>query len=115
MGCGASSQVKIVNSKGLRTAAEILFQRYDKNNSGKLNEKEFRQLCRDLGYHLTQEEVDLDMKLLDLNGDGRIGYHEFIKWWKSENRFQKLQWGPERLKLIHELSEKFAQYSYCLM
>jgi hypothetical protein len=86
------------------------FQKYDKNNSGKLNEKEFRHLCRDLGYHLTQQELDLDMKLLDINGDGRIGYQEFIQWWKSDNRFQKLQWGPERLKLIHQLSEKFAKY-----
>ena len=63
-----------------------------------------------MGYHLKDEELELDMKLLDLNGDGQIGYNEFVQWWKTENRFAQLQWSPDRLKLIDALTEKFRQF-----
>jgi Ca2+-binding EF-hand superfamily protein len=110
MGCGASS-TRIVNSQGKRSAAEIIFQKYDKDRSGKLERGEFQKMCMSMGYHLTKEELDLDMKLLDLNGDGKIGYSEFVAWWKTENRFANLQWTADRLKLIDTLGESFQKYN----
>ena len=87
-----------------------MFQKYDKDNSGKLDKSEFQKLCMAMGYNLTNQELELDMKLLDLNGDGKIGYMEYSKWWKTEKRFTHLQWTPDRLKLIETLSENFKIY-----
>lgn len=110
MGCGSSNQRHYRKDIKNRTAAEIMFNKYDTSRNGKLEKSEFRQLCRSLGYNLTNSELELDMKLLDLSGDGQISYSEFSDWWKSDRRFANLQWNTDRLGVVEELSKQFKKY-----
>ncbi|KAJ3331686.1 HIR complex subunit [Blyttiomyces sp. JEL0837] len=72
-----------------------LFDKYDLDSSGSISTNEFRQLCYDMGYFLTDKELALDVKLLDVDGDGEISYEEFITWWKQDDRFKSLQMNDE--------------------
>ncbi|KAI8901739.1 hypothetical protein BC833DRAFT_576490 [Globomyces pollinis-pini] len=109
MGCSPSQPTRGgFHSK--RTAADILFDKYDRNRSGTIDKSELRLLVHSLGYRLTEQELELDLKILDLSGDGVIGRDEFAKWWKSERRFQQLQWPINRLQTLDTLNEKFRQY-----
>ena len=91
-----------------------MFNKYDISGNGKLEKLEFKQLCRALGYNLTDSELDLDMKLLDLSGDGHISFSEFQKWWKSDRRFGKLQWNQDRMEIIEELTKQFKRYYFLI-
>jgi hypothetical protein len=79
-----------------------------------LEKSEFKQLCRGLGYNLTDQELDLDMKLLDPSGDGEINYSEFSVWWKSDRRFANLQWNADRMKVIEELFKQFKRCCFLM-
>ena len=52
------------------------FEKFDKDHSGKISVDEFKEMCHELGYLLSPAEMDMDVKLLDTNGDGKIGYEE---------------------------------------
>ncbi|KAJ3268726.1 hypothetical protein HDV01_002330 [Terramyces sp. JEL0728] len=106
MGCGVSKTVP----RRERTAADIIFDKFDRDGSGKINNKEFKHLCFSMGYNLTDQEVDINMKLLDLSGDGQIERKEFMKWWRQNNKFSQLHWNSERLKLLEAFTEKFKTY-----
>ena len=48
----------------------LLFNKYDKDKSGKISKREFYDLCFAMGYRLADEELALDMQLLgDKNGN----------------------------------------------
>ena len=61
----------------------------------------------DQGYFLSDEEVKAAIVLLDKNGTGKIEYAEFKAWWAKEDRFQFLQIGEAKLKVIQQLTEYF--------
>nr|KAJ3422287.1 Calcium-dependent secretion activator 2 [Polyrhizophydium stewartii] len=56
-----------------------------------------------MGYILTDRELEMDLKLLDSNGDGVIGFEEY-------NRFESLQLGEENLQLLTEISAHFRKF-----
>lgn len=72
-----------------------MFDKYDTDGSGDISITEFRKLCYDMGYYLSDLELDMDIKLLDQDGDGEISYSEFIKWWENDDRFKLLQLTPD--------------------
>lgn len=62
-------------------ATKKAFSFYDKDNSGKIDAKEFKALCEDLKENLTDAERAATLKKLDTNGNGVISWSEFIVWW----------------------------------
>ena len=64
----------------------------------------------DQGYFLSEEEVKAAIVLLDKNGSGKVEYAEFKAWWAKEDRFQFLQLGEEKLKVIQQLTEYFKYF-----
>ena len=62
-------------------ATKKAFSFYDKDNSGKIDAKEFKGLCEDLKENLTDAERAATLKKLDTNGNGVISWSEFIVWW----------------------------------
>ena len=53
-----------------------IFDKYDLDGSGAIEVAEFRHMCYDMGYFLSDKELALDVKLLDVDGDGEISYEE---------------------------------------
>jgi Ca2+-binding EF-hand superfamily protein len=76
MGCAASTNSNRPNGRIPRSAAEIMFRKYDTSGDGSLSKSEFKKLCQSLGYKLTDQELEYDMKMLDLSGDGQISFAE---------------------------------------
>ncbi|XP_028676067.1 calcium-binding protein LPS1-alpha-like [Erpetoichthys calabaricus] len=57
----------------MREAFRIL----DKDNDGSISETEMRQIMKNLGEKLTDEEIDTMLKEADIDGDGLVNYDEF--------------------------------------
>ncbi|KAI9202552.1 uncharacterized protein BJ171DRAFT_513400 [Polychytrium aggregatum] len=90
--------------------ARIMFEKYDIDGSGSISIHEFRKLCYDLGYYLSDKELEIDIKLLDVNGDREITYDEFIKWWMSDHRFKMLQLTPEDYVQLQKACQDFQKF-----
>lgn len=106
MGCGTST-TRITSLPQKRSVAEIMFHKFDKSQDGKISKKEFRAMCHAMGYNLSPQELDLDMQLLDIDGDGKIGLNEFNLWWHKGGKLSGLKWTGNRQVLIETLTEKF--------
>merc|ERR1712216_367834 len=68
-------------------SAKAVFDQYDTNNDGLLDEAEFSKLCYDVGSPLTLEEAHAAIKVIDENCDGNITCDEFMAWWRSSSNF----------------------------
>ena len=62
--------------QSMKSKARALFDKYDTDGSGCISILEFRKLCYDMGYFLTEKELELDVQILDVDGDGEISYEE---------------------------------------
>eukprot|EP00188_Purpureofilum_apyrenoidigerum_P003737 Plantae.Rhodophyta-Purpureofilum_apyrenoidigerum.ctg39791.p1 GENE.Plantae.Rhodophyta-Purpureofilum_apyrenoidigerum.ctg39791~~Plantae.Rhodophyta-Purpureofilum_apyrenoidigerum.ctg39791.p1 ORF type:complete len:160 (+),score=49.14 Plantae.Rhodophyta-Purpureofilum_apyrenoidigerum.ctg39791:112-591(+) len=82
--------VEVVNAE-LHNAVITIFKTYDKNNSKGLDVSELRSLAYDLGYRLSDEELDLAIKILDRDGSGEIEFDEFYRYWLKSSHFKKIK------------------------
>mmetsp|Transcript_11284 Transcript_11284/g.27770 ORF Transcript_11284/g.27770 Transcript_11284/m.27770 type:complete len:450 (-) Transcript_11284:191-1540(-) len=80
------------------STAQIVFQKFDRNNSGSIDAKEFQTMCYNLGYMLTATEIKFAVMMLDTDGSGVIESGEFHKWWGSTDRWQKLFLDDDQVK-----------------
>lgn len=87
-----------------------IFDKYDKDHSGTISNEEFREMVYELGYHLSDEEFTLAMKMLDKDGSGEIDYPEFAAWWSTDDRFKKLQLSEEKLVVLQACSDFFQAF-----
>ncbi len=56
-----------------------VFEKYDKDESGTIDRNEFKAMCYDLGYYLSEAETDIAFRTIDLSGNGDITYDEFYQ------------------------------------
>ena len=84
-------QEKMYGGAGYRPLSKIVFEKHDKDGSGSIDANELKGACYDMGHFLSEEEIAAALHKLDTNGDGVICYNEFREWWKTEDRFEKLQ------------------------
>ena len=70
---------------------QIQFEKYDTDQSGSISFQEFKAMCFDMGYQLTDEELDIATKQLDVDQSGGIEVGEFETWWNQDQRFEHLQ------------------------
>ena len=59
------------------------FKSFDRDGNGYLSNAEFRYILTQLGEKFTNSEVDTLFKECDLDGDGKLDYEEFIKFWRE--------------------------------
>lgn len=59
------------------------FESCDPNGDGFIDREEFHSLLQKLDGDVSREECLLDFEVADTEGDGYIGFKEFIVWWMS--------------------------------
>jgi hypothetical protein len=59
------------------------FESCDLNGDGFIDPDEFHALLQKLDGDVSHEECLLDFEIADTEGDGYIGFKEFIVWWTS--------------------------------
>ena len=65
-----------------RTRAETFFRRHAGSDL-QIDAAELGGLCAQLGQELTEEQIQLAMAKLDVDGDGTVGFEEFLVWWDA--------------------------------
>ena len=50
-----------------------------------------------MGYRLTEEQIKWAIVDIDDSGNGLIGYDEFMKWWKKDERVKSMQLDDEAI------------------
>jgi len=90
--------------------SKIMFNKYDTDHSGTITVQEFKFMAYDLGYYLSDTEVDLAVKKLDKTGSDSISYDDFQKWWKSSDRWNQLKLSEENLAILSAISGQFQMF-----
>ncbi len=86
-----------------------MFDKYDKDASGKIDKAEFRGLVFDLGHALTAHELDMAVKAL-ADSSGQIPYPAFAKWWSDKDRFAKLKLDETQERIFQEAIRYFKYF-----
>jgi hypothetical protein len=67
------------------TGNELLdiFQRYDRNRTGSIEQPEFARLLEALGQNINDEELAIAFDIIDTERTGKISWKQFKNWWTS--------------------------------
>ena len=85
-----------------------IFQRYDADNDGELNEQEFCNALQDLGINDDMEQCAL-FALADVNNSKTVNFNDFVKLVKS-NDFELILSSPADYEFVIETCKTFQQY-----
>ena len=66
-----------------RIMTKRLFDSIDADGGGTLDIEEMKQLFKDLGLELTQDQEATVMSRIDTDGSGEIDFDEFFAWYSS--------------------------------
>ena len=58
-----------------------LFDRFDLDHSGFIEEREFGLILDSLGYDDSKEVRSLEFAAIDDDEDGKVQFREFADWW----------------------------------
>jgi hypothetical protein len=62
-----------------------LFQRFDTNGDGFIDEDEFGEILKSLGWDSAEEIRSLEFAMVDTDSDGQVDFREFADWWRDQN------------------------------
>ena len=85
------------------------FYKYDKDGSGAIDKAELAKMSADLGDPLDDEQLELALKDLDLNGDGVVDLDEFKRWYFSGKKTYSST-KRNMLKYQHGMAELATQF-----
>lgn len=68
-------------NEAMRAELLELFERYDVDGNGLIDETEFGRLLRALGEDTPPETLSLQFAAIDTDGDGAVRFAEFVAWW----------------------------------
>merc|ERR1711988_175305 len=71
---------RLSRSGGRRLDLHRAFEEFDRNDSGKINEREFKDELRRLGFDFNRDDLQKLMDRLDVDGDRKISYREFRRF-----------------------------------
>eukprot|EP00656_Telonema_subtile_P020944 TRINITY_DN2199_c0_g1_i5.p2 TRINITY_DN2199_c0_g1~~TRINITY_DN2199_c0_g1_i5.p2 ORF type:complete len:167 (+),score=54.73 TRINITY_DN2199_c0_g1_i5:645-1145(+) len=67
-----------------------MFDQIDVDGSGTIDEQEMAQLATNIGFPLSEMELQAAMYRMDKDRNGQVEFDDFVAWWNSENE-DKLQ------------------------
>eukprot|EP01123_Difflugia_compressa_P011852 TRINITY_DN4865_c0_g2_i1.p1 TRINITY_DN4865_c0_g2~~TRINITY_DN4865_c0_g2_i1.p1 ORF type:complete len:150 (+),score=44.91 TRINITY_DN4865_c0_g2_i1:149-598(+) len=78
--------VELMATSKSSTDEEMLaaFKVFDEDGNGTINIDELRKVMKKLGEKVTEDQLKEMIKAADINGDGLIDYHEFVKMMKAD-------------------------------
>jgi len=56
--------------------SKIIFNKYDTDSSGTITATEFKYMAYDLGYYISDNELEIAIKTVDSSGTGAITYDD---------------------------------------
>ncbi len=62
-----------------------IFERFDRNGDGRIDEAEFGAILDDLRWESPAEIRSLEFAAIDGNEDGLVEFDEFARWWLDQN------------------------------
>jgi Ca2+-binding EF-hand superfamily protein len=86
------------------------FTKYDTDKSSSISAGEFRRLVRDLGFNLSEEEAELQVKLMATRGGKEVSFGEFKHWWMTESRVASLRWDADELAKYRYFRDLFDEH-----
>jgi Ca2+-binding EF-hand superfamily protein len=60
------------------------FLRVDRDDDGRVDYEEFKQLMRSLDAGMSDRELSIGFHEIDTDRDGVIDLKEFMDWWRSD-------------------------------
>lgn len=60
-----------------------IFLTFDKNEDDLLSKKEFSLLAKKLGEYFTKRELEVVIDKLDVDGDNKISFNEFLSFFNE--------------------------------
>ena len=91
-------------------ACEKVFLRYDRDRDGAVDVGELRAMCMEMGVLLSEAELRAAVHVLDADGDGKIGYDEFQRWWATADRFERLRRNEAELAFLNGAFASFLSF-----
>jgi calcium-binding protein CML len=70
---------------GAEERLQRVFQRFDRNGDGRIDESEFDAILDHLRWDSPAEIRSLEFAAIDGNGDGLVELEEFARWWLDQN------------------------------
>ena len=85
------------------TVYERIFKRFDEDGDGKLSPSELQRCVGTIGEELLLEEAREVVESMDSDGDGFLGFEEFMGWMEKET-------GDDQERKMKDLREAFRMY-----
>ena len=82
---------------------ERIFKRFDEDGDGKLSPSELQRCVGTIGEELLLEEAREVVESMDSDGDGFLGFEEFMGWMEKET-------GDDQERKMKDLREAFRMY-----
>ncbi|CAF0897287.1 unnamed protein product [Rotaria sordida] len=95
---------------GTKPVSQLLFNKYDTDKNGVISMDELRFLCYDMGYFLSNTQLDWARTFIDKDGSGGINYKEFSSWWQNSSRFEHLLLSDEQFNKLHQITQLYRSY-----
>ena len=91
-------------------ACEKVFSKYDRNQDGSVDTSELRAMCMEMGVWLSDGELRAAVHVLDTDGNGKIEFEEFARWWASSDRFERLRHSEAELAFLNGAFASFLSF-----
>eukprot|EP01080_Neovahlkampfia_damariscottae_P006380 gene6380-10387_t len=99
-----SKSLYLINDK---KTIKSIFDSYDTNGDGTIDEKEFIDVCYDLLLFPDETTVKGAMKALDKDNNSTIDFNEFYDWWSNNEKFQIIQKNIDKTAEAATLFKKY--------
>ena len=80
---GGAEDDEFVLTEAHVVAIRMIFKQFDTDGSGTIEPVELSKLCAALGDPLNKRELKEAFDHLDMNDNGKIGFEEFINFWRE--------------------------------